>query len=155
LGLAVSQTAREQAGAQEAIDRQGAPSKESEAPPPDPTPPPWPEFISSLVAEIAEHLQTEDRELRREARAALRELGTEITGLRAIAAITPGGDRPPNEIVTRVEREIAKRAAKLKKVLDRLEKLFGKITAPRFRLALRMLQDELMGSAPDRAVIAA
>jgi hypothetical protein len=75
--------------------------------------------------------------------------------MRAIAVTAPGGNRPPPEIVTRVVNEIAKRAAKLKKILNRLDKLFGRLSAPRFRLALKLLEAELIGSAPDRAVIAA
>ena len=154
LGVVVTQSAREEPSVRETLEGESGPSGAPEAPRSDPTPPPWPQLISDLVEELVEHAAATDAELRREARAALRELGTEMTGLAAMAAVGPGG-KLPKEIVSRVVSEIAKRAGKLKKVLNRLEKIFGKITAPRFRLALKLLEAEVVGSAPDRAVIAA
>jgi hypothetical protein len=155
VGVAASQTAREEPSVSEVIARESGPSTEPDAPGPDPTPPPWPEIIADLMVELAEHVAANDVDLRREARAALRELGEELTGLRALAVTAPGGNGLPNEIVTRVTREIAKRAAKLIKIMRRLDNLFGKIAAPRFRLALKLLKAELLGPAQHRAIIGA
>jgi hypothetical protein len=151
LDVAVSQAVRGP-GVQEIIEREKE-SGEPEAPTPDPTPPPWPQIISRLVEELAEHVAAEDMELRRDARAALRELGAEVTGLRAFLVTGPGGDQWSKDIERRVAKEIANRAAKLKKVMERLDRIFGKISAPRFRLALQLLRAELIGGLPDRAVI--
>ena len=116
-------------------------------------PPPWPSIIGDLIADLIED-HTPGSPDAREAQRVLREIGQVVVDLQSFAVTGPSSRQLPEETVRRTTQEIIKRLTKLKKLMEKLEKFFPSLTAPRFRKAL-LAQTELWATAPNRAVIAA